>query len=28
VEWSVIQPHLPAAKALGRPHKAELMSVV
>jgi transposase len=27
-EWTVIQPHLPAAKALGRPRKVALMSVV
>jgi transposase len=27
-EWNVIQPHLPAAKLLGRPRKVELMSVI
>jgi transposase len=27
-EWTVIQPHLPAVKALGRPRKVALMSVV
>ena len=27
-EWSVIEPHLPAPKLLGRPRKIELMAVV
>ena len=27
-EWSIIHPHLPAAKSLGRPRTVELMSVV
>jgi transposase len=27
-EWSVIEPHLPAARLLGRPRKTELMSIV
>ena len=27
-EWAVIEPHLPAAKRLGRPRKIELMAIV